>query len=514
MKNWILSSFARKFGFLALIIGAVISIAFASFHYNNNKNELNNILKQQAQQLSETLALLLNEDVRYQKQFQLWSQLNQIYINTNLKKDQKDVLFYIREIAVTDNNGRVLGHTNPAKNRLTEKYHYQYNKQLQSANQWFDSATNTFVTKVTIVYSGEQLGTLLIDFDISPLDIILADLFSDFLILLWIMIIAIVLMTISLTYFINTPLQNITSQLDNIGSGKVTFKTIDKNKDEFGKLARAIKDTDQQIYKDKIELEYHQQNLEKLVKERTSQLEAAQDELVKSERLAVLGQLTATVSHELRNPLGAIQPSLYLLRKKIINPDETLVRAMDRIDRNVRRCDHIIDELLDFTRIKELNLTRIDLNIWLGKLLDEQNINSDIDVNFDSQEVDLQIVADVDRLRRAVINTVENACQAMLEPYEPDNIIKGSCLTISTHSDAEKITINIADNGCGISTETLPHIFEPLFSTKGFGVGLGMPTIKQIMTQHGGDIDIETSENIGTRISLWLPKEISLEVTL
>ncbi len=270
--------------------------------------------------------------------------------------------------------------------------------------------------------------------------------------------------------------------------------------------------TEKKIAED--ELEKYRHHLEELVEERTRKLNDAQDELVRKERLATLGQLTATVSHELRNPLGAIRPSIYVIRNKVPQGDAKLKRALDRIDRNIERCDHIIDELLDFTRIKELNLTHIDLNSWLRKLINEQHINNNIKIIYELSDKNPRIDVDEDRLRRAIINVVENACQAMLEPYERDTVIKNAQLGISTQIDGERILITISDNGCGISEDTMPHIFEPLFSTKGFGVGLGMPTVKQIITQHGGTINIDTAADKGTHISLSLPKEINSEAAL
>ena len=270
--------------------------------------------------------------------------------------------------------------------------------------------------------------------------------------------------------------------------------------------------TEKKITED--ELEKYRHHLEELVEERTRKLNDAQDELVRKERLATLGQLTATVSHELRNPLGAIRPSIYVIRNKVPQGDAKLKRALDRIDRNIERCDHIIDELLDFTRIKELNLTHIDLNSWLRKLINEQHINNNIKIIYELSDKTPRIDVDEDRLRRAIINVVENACQAMLEPYERDTVIKNAQLGISTQIDGERILITISDNGCGISEDTMPHIFEPLFSTKGFGVGLGMPTVKQIITQHGGTINIDTAADKGTHISLSLPKEINSEAAL
>ena len=117
------------------------------------------------------------------------------------------------------------------------------------------------------------------------------------------------------------------------------------------------------------ELEEYQRNLEELVIERTEKLLDAQDELVRKERLSTLGQLTATVSHELRNPLAAMLPSTYLLRKSIGTDDARALNAMDVIDKNIMRCDQIIDELLDFTRATDMNFEKVDLAEWLSQII-------------------------------------------------------------------------------------------------------------------------------------------------
>ncbi len=109
-------------------------------------------------------------------------------------------------------------------------------------------------------------------------------------------------------------------------------------------------------------------------KEAEQQLELMQQGLIRNERLATLGQLTATVSHELRNPLGAMRPSLYLLQKNLPTEDERLNAAFDRLDRNIDRCDRIIDQMLDFTRIKGINRRLLDLDKWLADELDELNV--------------------------------------------------------------------------------------------------------------------------------------------
>ena len=249
------------------------------------------------------------------------------------------------------------------------------------------------------------------------------------------------------------------------------------------------------------------QELEQRVKQRTSELRVAQQELLRKERLATLGQLTATVSHELRNPLGAMRPSMYIIRKRVNSNDPRLQQAVERVERNITRCDRIIDELLDFTRIQELDLQRIPIDEWLQTLLDGQFLPKELTLCWRLGLPGVSLCIDPDRLRRAVINLFENACQAMLPEVNFKPVPSDACLTVSTGIVPGRVELVFADTGPGISADVLPKIFEPLFSTKAFGVGLGLPTVKQIMVQHGGGLEVETREGHGTRMILWLPYE-------
>ena len=252
------------------------------------------------------------------------------------------------------------------------------------------------------------------------------------------------------------------------------------------------------------ELELYRQHLEMMVEERTRELHKAQDELVRKERLATLGQLTATVSHELRNPLGAMRPSLYILQKKSDLSDEMIANSIARIDRNITRCDHIIDELLDFTRINDLDLISSTIDNWLFNIIDEHIIHPDIKLVCNPGLDNIKIKYDQERLRRAIINVMDNSIQAMLDDSGSKTISDNSTLTVTTIINNDRIEIIFTDTGSGISDDVLPRIFEPLFSTKGFGIGLGMPVVKQIMHQHNGDIELTTSKE-GTQVTLWIP---------
>lgn len=253
------------------------------------------------------------------------------------------------------------------------------------------------------------------------------------------------------------------------------------------------------------QLSRYQEHLEELVVDRTRELEIAHKRLLRQERLATLGQLTATVSHELRNPLGAINSSLYLVKKKLGHGDERLSEALQRVDRNVSRCDRIIDELLDYTRITTLSREQLALGPWVRETLAEMDLPADVEQVLDLPGDGPCLSFDPSRLRRAVINVVENACQAMLEAGSVSRHVDGARLTVSLRQAPGRVELVIGDSGPGIHPEVLERIFEPLFSTKGFGVGLGMSAVRQIMEQHEGGVGISSGEGTGAEVSLWLP---------
>ena len=231
-----------------------------------------------------------------------------------------------------------------------------------------------------------------------------------------------------------------------------------------------------------------------------------EEELLRRERLATLGQLTATVSHELRNPLGVIRTSAFILRDGLKEETPRAIRALDRIERSVLRCDRIIDEMLDFTRISDLEPEPTALDDWLAGVIEEQPLPTGISLHRELRLPGLTVALDRDRFRRAVINVFDNACQAMRGEGDAETEPSERVLTVRSRERDGRIEVLIEDRGVGIAPDVYKRIFEPLFSTKGFGVGLGLPVVKQIMEQHGGGIEIETEEGRGTTVCLWLDR--------
>ena len=234
---------------------------------------------------------------------------------------------------------------------------------------------------------------------------------------------------------------------------------------------------------------------------RTEELQSSQQELVRKERLATLGQLTATVSHELRNPLGTIRGSCFLIGRQCRSKGLGIDNALDRADRSIDRCDRIIDELLSFSRVRELDLTNGSIDAWLNEFLDEHEIPPEITVRRELAS-ERTVAFDRELLRRVLVNVVDNARDAMMDS---DGQREDKVLAVRTESSNDRVLVWITDTGSGIAPDKLEKIFEPLYSTKGFGVGLGLPIVRQIMRQHGGDIEFASQPGQGSVVTLWLP---------
>ena len=234
-------------------------------------------------------------------------------------------------------------------------------------------------------------------------------------------------------------------------------------------------------------------------------LTTAMDKLASSERMATIGQVAATVSHELRNPLGAIRNSMALVRQRTAGKQLDVERALERVDRNIERCTAIIRAMLEFTHEHSITRDPTPISAWLAELLAERPLPGGIVLECDLRAAD-EVAIDRERFQQAIVGIVDNAVQALQDPAwaPPENYPRR--VTVRVESAGPHVRLSIIDNGPGIPPDVLPRIFEPLFTTKGFGVGLGLPTVRQIVEKHGGTIDVTSAGEGGTTVTVWLPR--------
>jgi PAS domain S-box-containing protein len=245
--------------------------------------------------------------------------------------------------------------------------------------------------------------------------------------------------------------------------------------------------------------------LERRVAARTEEVHALQRELLQQERRTTLDHLTATVSHEMRNPLSAIRNSAYSMTQMIEMADPRVRRQLDRIERSVQRCENFIAQLVEYSHIRQLRRRDVTLDTWLAEVLDELPVPADIAIQRSLACGSASISADSESLRRVVVQLLENAFQAMAGVNAGQPPRQPWCVAIESHRLDDRTEIAIIDNGPGMPSDVLNRIFEPLFSTKAFGAGLGLPLVKQIVDFHGGGITVTSETGHGTRVVVSLP---------
>lgn len=243
--------------------------------------------------------------------------------------------------------------------------------------------------------------------------------------------------------------------------------------------------------------------------ENMKELRAAQDEIIQKGKLAQMGQLVATVAHELRNPLSSVRTSAFLLRRKLVGLPIDVDAQLQRIDNSVARCDAVITQFLDYAKSHKMELVEHNFDNWIAKIVEEeaQKLPPAVAVECILGLDDRNVSFDQGRLSRAVINLLSNASEAMVG--KGDDPAKYACaepkITVVTRLSQDCVEIDVCDNGPGIADENVVRILEPLFTTKSFGTGLGLSAVCQVLEQHGGGIRIKGGFGTGATFTAWLP---------
>ena len=228
---------------------------------------------------------------------------------------------------------------------------------------------------------------------------------------------------------------------------------------------------------------------EEALQDKTRALEAANEELVRRDRLATLGQLAGGVSHELRNPLGVIKNSVYYL-KMVVPDDERVRKHLAILDREVATATRIISGMLDFARTTPPMRAPTDVNSLVRDGLERLMAADSVRIERDLAEGLPPVMVDADQVRLVLDNLLSNATQAMPE---------GGVLTVRTRSAGGRVEICVEDTGAGIAPEHLERIFEPLFTTKSKGIGLGLALARRLTEANDGTIRVEAAAGGGTR---------------
>ena len=240
----------------------------------------------------------------------------------------------------------------------------------------------------------------------------------------------------------------------------------------------------------------YSEQLERMVEGRTAQLEEAQEELVRQEKLAVLGQLAGGVGHELRNPLGIINNAIYYLKLVQPDADDKVRQYHAMIEKEVHTADKIISDLLDFARLKSVEREAASVAELVQRVLSRFPVPPSVELALKLPTTLPKVFADPPQMEQVLGNLTVNACQAMPE---------GGKLTISARRQKGMVAIAVKDSGVGILPENMEKLFEPLFTTKAKGIGLGLAVSQKLAEANGGRIEVQSEPEKGSIFTLVLP---------
>lgn len=226
------------------------------------------------------------------------------------------------------------------------------------------------------------------------------------------------------------------------------------------------------------QLQERQQREKELVEEELARL---RNQLVVNTRFATLGQVAATIAHELRNPLGAVRNAVYYIRRYLVQDHQELLDFLQIIDMEVTTADRIITDLLEMTRAKEPGRQQLDLCAIAQEIWSRSKQTDKIVFSCTVSPDPFWVFADPTQFRQVLTNLMTNGIQAM-----PD----GGSLCITGAEQDNYVMITVQDSGSGVPTAIREHIFEPLFTTKAKGTGLGLAICRQIIERHGGTIEL------------------------
>jgi signal transduction histidine kinase len=264
-------------------------------------------------------------------------------------------------------------------------------------------------------------------------------------------------------------------------------------------------------------LRKHREHLEEMVDERTRVLQETQEQLLRQDRLAVLGKLAGGVAHELRQPLEAIKNAAYLIRMELDEPDRELAEVLDILDNEVRVSQGIINGLLDLGRRRRPQRGKLDVNELVQAAISRVDLPENVHVETQLDRNLPPIAADAGQLTQVLNNLIQNAVEAM--PEGGHLTARTAEATVrprgrKTGAMPREVVISIADTGVGVPVEDREKVFEPLFTTKTGGIGLGLAIVTTLVEGHRGTVELESKPGEGSVFSVRLPVDINLQSSL
>lgn len=313
-----------------------------------------------------------------------------------------------------------------------------------------------------------------------------------------------------LSRHITSPLLEVMRASQEISIGNYSRRAAVTSQDEVGLLATSFNRMADQVEESRRELEARVASRTSELKTTLARLEHAQEELVRRERLAILGQLAGGVGHELRNPLGVMTNALYYLGIVLRDASPDVREYLDILRTQIGLSEKIVGDLLDFARVKAPNREAVSLEQLVMEQLQRLGDVASVRVTMDFPPGTADAFADRVQIGQVVLNLVTNAVQAM-NGKSPDGAAPRILTIRGRRADHHHVQLEVSDTGDGIAPENLDKIFEPLFTTKARGIGLGLAVSRTLARANDGDISVVSRLGEGATFFLTLPAAVAQE---
>ena len=285
---------------------------------------------------------------------------------------------------------------------------------------------------------------------------------------------------------------------------------------QWEKVNRELRNEIEERREAEAEVRRLNEELERIVEERSRQLLDAQEELVRKEKLAILGQLSGSVGHELRNPLGVMKNAVYFLKMVLTEADETVKEYLGIIEKEIANSLRIITDLLDFARTKTPQIKAVAVLELLNQSLEGCVIPDNVALRTEMPDALPLLRVDPLQMMQVLTNLVTNAVQAMPDGgsvriggreiqncgFQPASLESD---TRPPMPEGNWVAISVTDTGEGIAHENMKKLFQPLFTTKAKGIGLGLVVCRNLVEANGGRIEVESKPGKGTTFTVLLP---------
>jgi two-component system NtrC family sensor kinase len=292
-----------------------------------------------------------------------------------------------------------------------------------------------------------------------------------------------------------------------LSAGHLDYRIVLSSRDEVGELALAFNDMAGSLERAVRENRLWSQTLEKRVEDKTAELKHIHEQVLQIEKMASLGKLSATVAHELNNPLAGILNYSKLISKRLkkLAPEAATQASLEDLDLiigEVQRCGSIVKNLLLFSRRKVVAFGPVPIAGIVDKtvrLMQHHFAISNVSFRAEIADPEAMLSCDEGQIQQALVALFVNAVEAMPQ---------GGRLTLTISQDASGGTrMEVEDSGAGIASADIPHLFEPFFSTKkdGKGVGLGLSVVYGILERHQGKVSVHSEPGKGTTFTLVFP---------